>query len=120
MVELLRFVCLEMSKISWRERLEAWNSRFPEWQYSSREAFVTAVHDAEHSLTGDRHGLAWFYDAKAKLGREELKALARQGDPAAQREADRRREQGFASMQEAGIKVQFERKKKRDGKEESQ
>jgi di/tripeptidase len=55
-----------------------------------RQAFIKDLHDAEESLTGQPHGLAWFYNAKARLPESELVKIARQGDADAQREPQRR------------------------------
>lgn len=87
---LVRHVCLEMPNDSWAERSTQWNERFPDGPYRNQRALITAHHDAEQSLTGDRHGLAHFYDARARLPLPDLGALAKQGDQAAQRELERR------------------------------
>lgn len=87
---LVRHVCLEMPNDSWAERSSAWNAKFAEGPYRTQQALITAHHDAEQSLTGDRHGLAHFYDARARLSLPDLGALARQGDHFAKRELERR------------------------------
>ena len=110
-VALLRFVCLEMPGASWADRHDAWNVRHLKWAIPERTAFIKEFHDAEESLCGRAHALAWFYNAKARLTTQDLKALARQGDRDAERECRRRRDEGFRSINGAGIEVVLEKPK---------
>lgn len=105
---LLRFVCLTASvDASWSERRQAWNEAHPDWEFQDNRALTTAVHDAEKSLTGERHGLAWFYDPIARLSRDELISLADQGNAAAIRIRRRREDAGWASIKaESAFDVQ--------------
>lgn len=116
-VALLRFVCLEMAGASWADRHEAWNGRRLKWPVPERSAFIKEFHDAEQSLCGQAHALAWFYNAKARLTTKDLEALARQGDRDAERERRRRRDEGFRSISSAGIEVVLEKPKATRGRE---
>jgi len=102
-VAVLGHVCLVKPEASWEERFSSWNRKYPQWPYRARRDFITACHDAEESLTGNRHGLAWFYNAKTKLRTRDLAALARQGDKDASRELERRKNDGIKSLADAGI-----------------
>jgi len=104
-IKLLRFVCLDMPSVSWGERHDEWNRRFPDWAYAKRQVFITECHDAEESLAGRPHALAWFYNAKTRLATEDLEALKRQGDRDAARELDRRMAGGLDTLNRARIKV---------------
>jgi hypothetical protein len=65
---LLEFVSLEMAPDTpWRTMLEGWNERHPRWRYRRVEAFEREVRRAEESLTGEAHGLEWFYRLGARL-----------------------------------------------------
>ena len=101
-VAVLSHVCLVKPEASWEERFRSWNRKYPQWRYRARQDFITACHDAEESLTGNRHGLAWFYNAKTKLRTSDLVSLARQGDKDAIRELERRKEAGIKSLGDAG------------------
>jgi hypothetical protein len=89
-IELLRFVCLadDATEQTWEDRLAGWNALVernvrmgrPDWTTkwkfndddvpSGVRALRTMCHDVEEQLTGSRHGLIWFYDAKARAGRD--------------------------------------------------
>ena len=104
-IALLRLACFQMPEASREERFVAWNKEHPDDRFPTRQSLITEMHSAEESLIGDRHGLAWFYDAKARLSWDDLEALSRQGDASARRELDRRKSDGYRSMSDAGLKV---------------
>lgn len=122
-ITLARHVCIRSSPgTTSKEWLISWNRKWrnrPDWRYKDVRALVTALHRAEAELTGDRHGLAWFYDPLARLTAEELNQLADAGDRHAERLRDRRMAEGFASIRKAGIRVvagRGRRKEKRNGR----
>jgi hypothetical protein len=69
-IALIRFVCFEGSReVTWRERLDAWNAKFPKatkadvtMRFDDVRAFQKAFRRHEKQLTGHAYGLAWFYD----------------------------------------------------------
>ena len=105
-IELLRFVCLEVPDRSWRERWEQWNAtQQVKWRIPTPRAFTSVFHRAERSLTGVPHGLEWFYEPRARLTVDELRALVERGDARARALEQRRHSEGLASISEAGIGV---------------
>lgn len=58
---LIRFVCLEPSGTTWRERMKNWEERHPHRKYGDVRAFQGAFSRAALSLTGSRDGLDAFY-----------------------------------------------------------
>lgn len=59
---LVRFVCLDSEGATWRERVERWKERYGTWAYRDQRAMHSDFGRAEMSLTGQKWGLAWFYD----------------------------------------------------------
>lgn len=101
---LIQHVCIAMPRASWAERLEAWNAGHKQWHIEPRQAFIAEFHVAERSLTGTRHGLAYWYEPRARLTTEQLVQLARDGDAAAKRVLDRRTD----TLERVGISVVLE------------
>jgi hypothetical protein len=102
---LIEHVCIGMPHESWARRFEAWNSRHPRWHIGSRQAFIAEFHVAERSLTGARHGLAYWYDAKARLPNLQLVELIRKGDIAGKRVLDRRKAEDVERNARQGIQL---------------
>jgi len=64
---LVRFVCLETEiGTGWEDRRKAWNEAHPEAEYPDRWSLRSDFSKAEESLTGQRGGLARFYDAEQR------------------------------------------------------
>jgi hypothetical protein len=65
-IALIRLVCLELGMdMTWEQRLQEWNLRYPDWQYSGNNAvrkFAADFHDGEARLAGFRGALRWAYD----------------------------------------------------------
>lgn len=74
-IALVRHVCFNCDPAdSWEQRFKTWRDRYPQWPFRDRRAFITSLHRAEKSLTGDSRGLQLFYDVKAR-------ALWKKGPP---------------------------------------
>jgi hypothetical protein len=66
-VDLLRFVCLETPpEWTWRARLAEWDRTRPQYPYAGVRPFESAFRRAEEALTGERRGLAWFFDRTSR------------------------------------------------------
>lgn len=103
-VALLRLACRGRERgASWRKVLLMWNNEHPDWKYTSVRDLQSEFHDAEERLTGEDHGLEWFYDlryrarsqpeALRKLTGNELEAMKRPEASAQERRMARRFEQ---------------------------
>lgn len=95
---LIEHVCVDMPSATWAERFATWNVKNPRWRITSRQAFISAFHAAEHSLIGEPYGLAYWYDENARLTVPQLRAKAERRDAAARRELERRRRDGINSL----------------------
>ena len=66
-VALMRHVCLEsVPGTSWRNLLKEWNRKWPDWTAKDVHGFHAAFRRAEQELTGEAHGLEWFYNLHAR------------------------------------------------------
>ena len=87
LAEIVRFNCLVLEPDTpWRVRLERWNAQCTEDEaFTDVRAFERAFRRAELQLTGQKWGLAWFYDELvrsgrlAKLNKPEGRDLLKQG-----------------------------------------
>ena len=102
--ELLRHVCIKAADLSWDERRILWNKAHPKRRFRTTKALQTRCHDAEEQLTGDRHGLEWFYDPAASARSEDLNRLAAQGDRDALRELRKRNEDMISALVHMGVR----------------
>ncbi len=114
-IELLRHVCIATPHESWEDRRRSWNkARPPKERFADTKAMITACHDAEQSLLGDRLALRWFYQPIARVPNAALRKMQQLGDSDAIREG-RRRQAAWLGQFGSGFEVVG--KSKKGGKE---
>ncbi|HEV2125449.1 MAG TPA: hypothetical protein VGW38_22085 [Chloroflexota bacterium] len=80
-IALLRFVCFEVDKnTTWRQRVNAWNRRYPQWPKDTDSNFAKAFRRAAKRLTGDMHGLEWAHNPLWNLDTSTLRTMTLNGD----------------------------------------
>jgi len=89
-VALLRLVTLELPpEITWRERLEVWNERYPDWAVGNVRHFQRGFRRYEEQLTGQQYGLEWAYAPETlefeQYTAEDVRSLLKEGGPKARR-----------------------------------
>jgi hypothetical protein len=70
---LLRFVCIEnQPDTPWREMMQRWNEKYPDWRHKSVRDFRSRFLRYEKQLTGRAYGLEWFYSTAARVSLDSL------------------------------------------------
>ena len=69
--------------------MDTWDNAHPAWAYEDVRKFERAFRRAELQLTGEKHGLEWFYEPASRLNRQELECRAAAGDRSVARQLSR-------------------------------
>ena len=119
-IAVVRFVCLERERDeTWRERFDAWNAAHPEWSFASARAFHGAFRRAEMQLTGERRGLAWFYDEEVRLNYMSVGELMAEGRRGNQKAIERGLSMARAASNPADYRIFAEMDRTKDDEAKS-